>query len=1030
MRNFILLLLLPFLFSWTMAQSNLADTANYPYWIEMMQDPSSNFFENQRAFELYWQNRERDKADGWKIFKRWEYHMESRVDRSGKKPKPDEVLKEQARYFSTHAKAAGAVNQDHWNEVGPIAMPSNGTGQPNGLGRVNCLAFHPSNSDIFYAGAPAGGLWKTEDGGSNWEILTDTLPTLGVSSIVLDYSNPNTLYLGTGDRDGADAPGLGVWKSVDAGLTWAPSNTGMGNRVIGKMIMNPLDSSVLIAATSAGIYKSADKGQNWVRKTTNTSFYKDICYKPGDTNIVYSTANGNFYRSTNGGENWTQVSSGLTSSNRMVIGVSPANANYVYLVLTNTRTFKGLYRSTNSGQSFTLMSSTPNIMDYSANGSGTSGQAWYDLCVAVDPQNANVLYVAGVNIWKSTNGGSSWSLKAHWTFGASVPGVHADHHDLLFSPSDGKLYNGNDGGVYVSSNGGTAWSELSSGLSIAQIYKIGQSAQSNNLTINGYQDNGTAIYDGSWRTEIGGDGMECIIDPTDSNYMYGALYYGNIRRSTNNGLNFSGNIAGGVNESGEWVTPYVLKEGDPDVMISGFKNVWISSNIKASSTSSITWTKVSNNLGNSNSAGIRVLENSPVDNEILYISREDNKLFRSDNIGNSSPVFTNISASLPTSTWPRDIEAHPTDVNKVYIVQSNKVYESNNKGLSWTNITGSLPNVSMNCIVYDTSSSGNLYVGSDLGVFFKGSWMTDWIPFNGGLPYTAEVTELEIYYDGDMSDSRIKAATYGRGLWSSPLYQQLAADFEANENQICVGQTVVFSDLSDGFYTNVSWDFPGGTPTSSTLNSPSITYANPGIYSVSLKISNASEADSTLKTGYITVDSMPVITVNPSAVSINKGDSIVLTASGAITYTWSPINGLNVFKGAIVIASPQVSTTYTVSGANNFCAMGSGTAQSVITVITTGLDESAFAGGTIRIFPNPADDLIIMTYSNLKVPLEKWTLFDQLGRKQAEQLTLNKDGNGTLTIPSKSLPNGQYLLRLTAENGEASVVKILIDHPF
>jgi len=163
-------------------------------------------------------------------------------------------------------------------------------------------------------------------------------------------------------------------------------------------------------------------------------------------------------------------------------------------------------------------------MDYSSTGSGTGGQAWYDLCVAVDRTNVNVIYVGGVNVFKSTNGGVSWAISAHWVGGGSTPSIHADQHDLVISPLSNRLYSGNDGGLYYTANSGSSWIDVSDGLAVAQIYKIGQSAQSRNLVINGYQDNGTAIYDGDWRTEIGGDGMECIIDPTDSNYMYGALY--------------------------------------------------------------------------------------------------------------------------------------------------------------------------------------------------------------------------------------------------------------------------------------------------------------------------------------------------------------------------------------------------------------------------------------------------------------------------------------------------------------------------
>ena len=787
------------------AQAPSGDSSQYPYWIDMMQDVNSNFFGTQRAFELYWEKRERDKGDGWKVFKRWEYFMSQRVDANGNRPKPDQVLREWEKYHGRSAKSAMG-SKKHWTNTGPVQKPVNGgTGQPNGMGRINAIAIHPANNNIIYVGSPSGGLWKTINHGTTWTSLTDTIPTLGISSILIDYSNPNTVYIGTGDRDGGDAPGMGVWYSVDNGLTWSPRNNGMGNRVVGRLIMNPLDSMTLLAATGNGIFKSSDGGQFWKRTSSNVISYKDIVYKPGDTSVVYATATGDFYRSSDGGENWTKITSGLPGSNRLVIGVSPANSSYVYAVLTNQSTFKGLYLSTNSGISFSLMSSTPNIMDYSSNGSGTSGQAWYDLCVAVDRQNANIIYVGGVNIFKSTNSGVSWAINAHWTGGGGAPAVHADQHDLVISPHTNGIYSGNDGGIYFTNNGGGAWTDLSSGLPISQIYKIGQSAQTDNLVINGYQDNGTAIYDGNWRTELGADGMDCLIDPADSNYMYAEYYYGAIRRSSNYGQNFT-SIYSSITETGNWVTPFILLEGSSAVMLTGFNNLWRTTNARAAT---VTFTKLSNSLAGSNISDIRVLENSHVNNNILYFSREDNRLFRSDDIKNTAPTYTDLTPNLPTIAWPLDIEADPFNANKVYIVQSNKVYVSADKGLSWTNISGSLPNVNMNTIVCDSSSSGDLYVGSEIGVFFRGAWMSDWIPFDGGLPSAMEITELEIYYDADPEKSRIKAATYGRGLWSSPLYRQPTAAFSADDVQACIGQEVHFNDESEGYYHSLQWTFTG-----------------------------------------------------------------------------------------------------------------------------------------------------------------------------------------------------------------------------
>ena len=366
-------------------QSN-RDTSEYPYWITMMQDPDADFSTTQNAFEQYWANRSDFQGNGWKVFKRWEYINQSRVQPNGKLPAPGYVLAEYERYRESHQtdSPSGA-----WTLIGPVLSPANATSQPNGMGRINCVAFHPSTATTFYAGSPSGGLWKTTDGGTTWTTLTEALPRLGVSSILIDPSTPSMIWIGTGDRDAGDAPGLGVYKSTDGGSTWSASNTGMGNSTVGMMIMHPTSFTTFLAATSTGIYKSLDGGATWVKKSSNSSHYKDIRFKPGDPTIVYSTASGEFYRSSNTGETWTKITSGILTGTRLVIGVSPANSSVVYLAQTSGP-FVGLLKSIDSGLNFTTQSTSPNIMDYSCNGSGTSSQAWYDLCIAVDPSNINI----------------------------------------------------------------------------------------------------------------------------------------------------------------------------------------------------------------------------------------------------------------------------------------------------------------------------------------------------------------------------------------------------------------------------------------------------------------------------------------------------------------------------------------------------------------------------------------------------------------------------------------------------------------
>ena len=458
----------------------LPDTADYPYWVDMMQDPSVNFYDVQRAFNIYWEGREVTKGSGFKPFKRWEYMMqESRIFPDGERIPAIHVRNEYFNYLENHS--ANRSPSGNWISLGPEVIPLNKGYK--GLGRLNAIAFHPSDPDIIYVGSPSGGLWKTTVGGNDWSPLIDDQPSLGVSAIIIDYNDPDLIYIGTGDRDAGDAFGIGVMKSDDGGATWIMWNNGMGEKTVGRLIQHPTNNQIILAATSGGIYKSIDAGANWYQTQTGGNF-REIVFKTDDPSVIFAAAGGNFYKSTDMGETFTMITNGLPGGSRAVIGVTPAAPSYVYFLITYPDSFKGLYRSTNSGQTFTEKSTTPNIMSWGCNG-GSGGQAWYDLEIAVDPFNADVVYAGGVNCFKSSNGGQTWNISSHWWGDCGVPAVHADLHVLEYNPLNWTLYAGNDGGIYYTDDQGSSWNLISNGLVISQVYKIGQSATVRDKCLNG-----------------------------------------------------------------------------------------------------------------------------------------------------------------------------------------------------------------------------------------------------------------------------------------------------------------------------------------------------------------------------------------------------------------------------------------------------------------------------------------------------------------------------------------------------------------
>ncbi len=842
------------IFTTTNGQTNQENTG--PAWINSMQNPNANFYETQRLFYDYWSDKTPGKGDGYKPFKRWEWFYELEVDNEGNLPAYNQ-LQQKVKQFKANQAAQDNSNgiDSLWTIIGPVQKPVASSGQPNGMGRVNAIGIHPTNDSIIFAGAPNGGIWRTYDLGATWTSNTDTLETMQISSIVFNPLNPQIIYAGTGDRDVTSRTHRGVIKSVDGGESWKIVNQGMGNRVVGKMIIDPLHPDTLLAATSGGIYKTTNGGLNWVKKGSSSGF-KDIESAPGDFSKLYATAGGRMYYSHDNGETWNS-STGYINGSRGAIAVSADKPNYVYFIQTSNRVFTGFFRSTDYGVTFSTMSTTPNIMDYDINGNGNGGQAWYNLDIAANPLNAEEVFVGGINIFKSTDGGRTWRNSAHW-----LGAVHADQHVFEYTHDGKKMVVGNDGGVYYTPNSGGSWINISSGMPISEVYKLGQNKNNENQVICGYQDNGTAIYRGnnSWTTEIGGDGMECAFDPLSPNYVYGELYYGAIRRSTNGGQSFR-SITNSIQEQGAWVSPFALAEDDPRIMFAGYVNVYRTSNVRSSN---VQWQNITPSIPAGTNTTFRVIEHSPADPNVLYIVRSDSRFYRSDNCKSSNPTWVDITSQQPQGGWASDVEAHPYDPNTVYITKGTQVFVSTDKGMTWTNITGNLPPTSKRTIVYDEYSKGGLYVGGTPGVFYIDSSLTNWIDYSQSLPGDVSVTELEIAYNSSNPlSSKLRASTYGRGLWSAPLFDMgnrfAQVNLQGDSGSFCMGDTITLIASNSKNVSQYEWSIQPNTiqlVQGSTLSSSELRFVplSQGYYHVDLAVSSFFNRDSVSKRNYLFVD--------------------------------------------------------------------------------------------------------------------------------------------------------------------------------
>ena len=430
-----------------------------------------------------------------------------------------------------------------------------------------------------------------------------------------------------------------------------------------------------------------------------------------------------------------------------------------------------IYKSTDNAASWTLQSDSPNILGRATDGTGTGGQSWYDLSLVVSTEDETLLYVGGINLWKSVDGGVNWNISGSSGNGSNYSYMHVDQHALEFNPLNGIAYAGNDGGLYEYMDTLNSWVDISDGLAISQFYKLGLSNTLNSRVVAGAQDNGTEMTtNGVWDAIRGADGMECAIDIYDEDIIYSTSQYGGLRKSYNGGNNWN-NIQP-VNYSGAWVTPWKVHPINNNIIVAGYDEIY------RSQTGGGQWDSISYNV--SNGASVRTIALAASDEDYIY-SASLSKIKRTKDAG---ATWVDIKQGLANFNFS-DITVDYFDADHVFVTYSefqanHKVYESFDGGDSWVNITGNgLPNLPVNCIVYQKQANGDIYVGTDVGVYHKDNTMTDWVPYMNGLPNVV-VNELEINYN----TQKIVAATFGRGIWESDLNTNSTNTYNASFSKI------------------------------------------------------------------------------------------------------------------------------------------------------------------------------------------------------------------------------------------------------
>ena len=532
-------------------------------------------------------------------------------------------------------------------------------------------------------------------------------------------------------------------------------------------------------------------------------------------------------------------------------------------------------------------------MNGNASGNGTGGQGWYDCTLAVSPTNKNQVFIGGVNIWRSNNGGASnsWTNVSTWYVQQDA---HADIHYLTWQPTTNDLFVGTDGGVFKTTNAGVSWTALINGMDITQYYKISQSTSNANLMLGGSQDNGTHRLSGTnWTRRRGGDGMDNAIDPDNHNIMYCSTQYGNFAKSTNGGSTFgSMNING--NSNGPWVTQLEIDPSNSSILYAGYDRLFRSTNKGAS------WSATSGAIAGG--SDIDYIAIAPSNNQTIYVA-VNSAIYKSTNWGQS---WSLVNGNLPGNNNITGIAISSTDENHIWVTRSSyqngiKVFESTTGGNTWTNYSGSLPNLPVNCIVYHNGTPDGIYIGTDIGVYYRDATMSDWVNFGQGLPRVV-VNDLEIFYSG----GKLRAGTYGRGVWESDLITAFlgapVADFVASPFATCsTSDTITLIDRSENIPSGWKWSiypntyqFVNGTTDSS--QNPQVVFSAKDQYTVTLTATNGYGTDTKTESRYIGVGGaeLPFLETfeNPlhlNSWQIENGDGNITWAAATVTGT-SPGN--------------------------------------------------------------------------------------------------------------------------------------------
>jgi len=732
-------------------------------------------------------------------------------------------------------------------------------------GRISDVAVDPRNRSIWYVGISAGNVWKTVNRGTTWEPIFDDYGSYSIGAVTVDALNPDIVWVGTGENASQRSAGYGdgIYKSVNGGGSFRHMGLEHSEH-IGDILVDPRNSDVVYAASQGplwasggdrGLFKTTDGGESWegVLLVSEDTGIADIVFDSFNPDVIYAASyqrrrhvglliaggpEGKIFKSTDAGATWKEIMEGMPTVDigRIALEVSLHEAGVVYASVAAQGEESGFYRSADYGESWTRQS------DYIVVDPQYYGELF------ADPNRPGRVCAVDVNIHCTEDEGITFEAM-------EASGVHVDHHEIVFDPSDPNyILLGNDGGLYESFDTGANWRHVAN-LPITQFYRVGiDNTEPFYWVYGGTQDNGTpggpsgtvnatGVRSSDWIRVVGGDGFQARIDPTDPDIVYGMSQGARIVR-LNKRTGVSTSIApvhkdaAGDTVFWHWDIPFIISQYDHERVYA------LGSRLARSDNRGDDWDFISPNITRqidrdtlpvmgrvwpenavwknvfTNEYGIGVaFSESPFDENTLYVGTDDGLIQLTED-GGASWRKMDAFPGIPTLIYVSSVVASRHHPDRVYATFNNHkrgdftpfVLQSDDRGRSWRSIAGNLPRRHVIWdLIEDPVNEDLLFLGTEFGLFYTLDGGSEWTEFTEGSP-TIPYRDLEIH-EG-MGD--LVAATFGRGFLIVDDYTPL----RTLASEKAVGEAVLFPVRKAWVYEPIRYysagsgagDFTGPNP--------------------------------------------------------------------------------------------------------------------------------------------------------------------------------------------------------------------------